>query len=157
MSPYFHSLDRVKVLREAAKQCIGTPFTANAMIPGIGMDCIHLNAWSYLQSGFLKEFNPPKYALDSGHHCKESQLLKWLDARPDFKFIGRSYLDTCPGDTICFKMGGLSEHHVGLMLDVKRFVHCLFFGPRQVVESSLSEDFYRKRITAVYRPMEVTP
>jgi hypothetical protein len=112
----------------------------------------------------LTEFNPPHYALDSGSHAKKSQLLNWLDSHGGFLKIaaggrpllpvGAAEYEPICGDSICFNMG-LSEHHVGLMLNEKDFIHCLFFGPRKVIVTDLTKEvYYKRRVTAIYRPMQ---
>ena len=153
MTPYYSNIERVFNLIAKAESLIGTPFAAHSMVPQCGMDCIHVNAWCYLHTGFLKEFNPPPYALDSGSHAKESQLLKWLNESFNFHKLPFLISDLMAGDTICFNMG-LSEHHVGLVIGGGDFVHILPKPGRAVIKSSLiRETYYSHRVSAVYRPM----
>jgi cell wall-associated NlpC family hydrolase len=154
MKKFYATEERILSLRFHAGEMVDTPFAHNAMVPGAGVDCVHVNAWAYLKSGFLKSFNPPRYALDSGLHARESQLLAWFYGHREFLSLedGQPLLSkVLCGDSICFNLG-LSEHHVGLMLDDKKFVHVL--PHRRVIVSSLEERYYARRITAVYRPIE---
>ena len=150
MKDYFDSDERRLSLRFHAAEWLGTPFAPHAMVRRAGTDCVHLVAAIYIATDFLTEFAPPAYALDSGAHAKKSQLTAWLDAHPAFlKLDARSTPQ--PGDTLCFNMG-LSEHHVGLMLDGSQFIHVL---PRRfVLLSSLTEAYYARRIASIYRPQE---
>ena len=146
---FYNTPEKVQALRFHAGELVDTPFAAHQMVPGAGIDCIHVNAWCYLKTGLLQSFMPPEYSLDGGRHARESKLLKWLNEDPRFK---RAAEPLQAGDTVCFNMG-LTEHHVGLAIDGKRFVHCLFFGPRRVVVSSFEEPYYRHRLSKIYRPV----
>jgi hypothetical protein len=110
-------------------------------------------AWCYIKTGFMQKFEPPKYALDTGSHCKDSQVFKWLDANPQFQKVDGSNFQA--GDLLCL-LQKASEHHVGLMLGLleqkpKAFVHveCR----REVIISDLNQHHYRRRVTAAYRPV----
>jgi hypothetical protein len=153
MKPFFETTDRIIALRLHAGELVDTPFVPHAMVPGVGIDCVHVNAWCYLQTGFLTEFNPPRYAMDSGSHTKESALLKWLDGCAQFQKISTPARDLLAGDTITFNLG-LSEHHVGLMLDASRVIHCLC-RHRAIISDLARENYFRRRVSAVYRPMEM--
>lgn len=150
--PFFWSPERILALRFHAGELVDTPFVPHAMVPGSGIDCIGVNAWCYLKTGFLKDFKPPRYALDSGQHATESALLKWLDARTDFLRLPRLDSGLAAGDTICFNLG-LSEHHVGLVLNDSQFIHVL--PRRRVLISSFAESYYSRKITAAYQPTEI--
>lgn len=150
MKPFYNTPERLLALRYNAAKLVGTPFAKGAMVPGAGMDCVHTVAWCYLQTGFMQKFEPPKYALDSGSHTKKSQLIKWLSENPMFTRVE----EIQPGDTLCLNLR-LCEHHAGLALDCDKFVHSIFFGPRKVIISTLKDYGYKRRITAIFRPIEV--
>lgn len=153
MKLFYDHQARIIALNFHAAELVDTPFAPHAMVPGAGIDCVHVNAWCYLKTGFLKTFEPPRYSMDLGDHAKESALIGWLDGRDDFKRIlmPPSAEDPMAGDAICFNMG-MSEHHVGLMINGKQFVHVL--PRRRVIISSLVEPAYARRVTAMYRPMD---
>jgi cell wall-associated NlpC family hydrolase len=163
-APFYNSFDRILALQFHAAELVDTPFVKYAMVPGTGggIDCVHVNAWCYLKTGFLKNFAPPKYALDSGSHSKESALLKWLNAHAGFKRLELPDFNIVlpplrAGDTICFNLG-LSEHHVALMLGGDAYVHVLSQTGRRVIISSLEkESYYRRHVTAVFRPLDLQP
>lgn len=129
-----------------AGQLLGTPFVAHAMIPGAGMDCIHVCAWVYLQTGFLKTFQEPHYTLDGGKHLQRSALIAWLEESKLFVKVETPQI----GDTLCFKFRARVEHHVGLALSGTSFVHCL--SHRAVETSDWSHSPYKQMLSAVYRP-----
>lgn len=151
MKPFFTSAVSQEILRFHAAEWLGTPFVAHAMVRGVGADCVHLVAAIYLASGFLVEFTPPAYALDSGMHREQSQLVGWLETHPRFLRVDPNVDRPMAGDTLCFNMG-LSEHHAGLMLTGGEFIHTL--PRRMAIVSSLTERFYSRRITAMFRPMD---
>ena len=151
MTPFYDTEQRRAAVVFHAGELLGTPFAAHAMVPGVGIDCVHVNAWAYLKTRFLDQFNPPAYSLDAGSHNRKSQLLDWLERHPRFRVVNAGELMT--GDTLCFNLN-LSEHHAALCLGGKSFAHVLHFGARKVITSSLKEPYYAHRLRAVYRPME---
>jgi cell wall-associated NlpC family hydrolase len=154
MNQFFNTIERRAALLNAALAWRDTPFAPHAAVKGAGVDCVHLVAGILQEVGALPAIEWPRYALDSGVHAKESALLGWLDQCPEFERIAdfKSPLASgTPGDVICFNLG-LSEHHIGLMLDAQRFIHVL--PQRRVIVSSLNESYYGRRVTAVYRPQE---
>jgi cell wall-associated NlpC family hydrolase len=154
MKPFYCTEEKTIALNYHASKLVDTPFAPHAMAPGMGIDCIHVNAYVYLQTGFLKPpFTPPRYQLDSGNHTKESQLLKWLDENKQFdRLASRPPENPKAGDAICFNLG-LSEHHVGLMLNEKQFIHVLATRRGRVIISNVSDFYYSHRVTAVFRPL----
>jgi len=146
---FFDSPDRLKQLSYEACRWLDTPFAPHASVCGAGVDCVHLVAAIYRACGVLAEFRPPKYTLDGGSHNQESQLLAWFNAHPRFARVNSPGV----GDALCFNLG-LSEHHAGLVLSEGHFIHVL--PRRQVIISHLQEKYYSRRITAIYRPMEVS-
>ena len=155
MKAFFATEERVKALRFHALELVDTPFAAHAMMPGVGIDCVHVNAWCYLKTGFLKSFEPPAYALDEGQHTerKDSKLIKWLEGSGKFERLDDDRIFFV-GDTLCFDTGK-SEFHVGLMLDENRFIHVLAMARGRVIVSDLEREvYYHRRVRAAYRPME---
>lgn len=154
MKGYFDCPKMQERLLFYAGKLIGTPFVPHGMVPGAGMDCIHLNAWVYLQTGFLKSFTAPQYTLDAGKHLERSALIEWLEASGQFFLVGRvspsAPISIQPGDTLCFRFRARVEHHVGLALAGNAFLHCL--ARRSVEQSDWSHSPYKQMLTAVYRP-----
>lgn len=161
MKQFFSTAERIAQLEAEARSWVGTPFAPHAAVKGAGVDCVHLVAAIYQAVGALKDFSPPNYALDEGSHLKASKVFKWFEGRRDFEQVWHRP-PVCelpdiatlvlPGDTLCFRFGPV-EHHAGLMLTAGNFLHAL--PGRVATISNLRESFYRCRITAIYRPMEV--
>lgn len=149
MESFFNTRERIAQLKQEAEQWIGTPFVSHACVRGAGVDCIHLIAAIYLACGVIKSFHPPKYALDSGSHNADSQLLAWLDAHPRFVRLSSQSTPRI-GDILCFNLG-MSEHHIAALIDERKFIHVL--PTRFVILSSLDERYYTRRITAIYRAL----
>ena len=154
MNPYFSTVNRIAGLGAEARAWIGTPFAAKAMVKGAGADCVGLVAGIYMATGFMKSFTPGLYALDEGVNAAESKLLAWFVGRLDFESVGAEVTRLSPGDAIIFRIGGRVEYHAGLMLANGDFIHVL--PKRAAIISNLRESFYRRRITAIFRPLEVS-
>lgn len=167
MKSFFESEERIKALRFHAAELIDTPFAAHAMVPGVGIDCVHVNAWCYLKTGLLGSFEPPAYQLDEGSHTEpqESKLIKWLRGAIEFRELEfaepRSMSDQAfvcartvqAGDTLCFDTGK-SEFHVGLLLDRQHFVHVLAMQRGRVIVSDLLKElYYLRRLRSAFRPV----
>lgn len=164
MKPYFAGWSRVEMLRLAAESWIGTPFIPFAAVRGAGVDCVNLCAELLKASGFQPPSANtwPRYAMDGGKHNRESQLIAWLHANKQFAPVWNRTLWTLgtpaydasiamPGDVLCFTIGR-SAHHAGLLIGGTKFIHCLF--ARKVMFASLADATFKRRLTAVYRPLE---
>jgi cell wall-associated NlpC family hydrolase len=150
---FYGSAERQAALKIAASMWVGTPFVAHANICGAGVDCVNLCAQIYMATGFLKEFNPPKYVMDGGHHNVESQLEKWIVDSGRFVRLDADGPDRyLPGDLHTFKIGR-SAHHAGLVVDGPHFLHCLF--DRKVTLSTLVDRTFNRIHVATYRPNEL--
>jgi cell wall-associated NlpC family hydrolase len=156
VKPYFGTEERIKALRFHAAELVDTPFAAHAMVPGVGIDCVHVNAWCYLKTRLLTTFAPPQYQLDEGQHAEESKLIKWLRGAKEFRELDALSPGQwiAPGDTICFDVGK-SEFHVGLMLDRQHFIHVLAMHRGRVIISNIvTEVYYARRLRSVFRPID---
>jgi|WetSurMetagenome_2_1015567.scaffolds.fasta_scaffold274631_2 hypothetical protein len=149
MIAFFSTAERIAQLHLAAQRWDGTPFIAHACACGRGVDCVHLAAALYIESGALARFDPPAYTLDAGSHNNTSQVLDYLVHDAHFAEVSATGL--MAGDALALNVR-LSSHHVGVMLDGERFIHVLF--NRGTMVSSLKEQLYSRRIVAVYRPVE---
>lgn len=150
MKPFFQTEPRLASLRFHAAEWLGTPFVPHAMVKGAGADCVHLVAAIYMACGVFDKFETPTYAIDGGQHQKQSQVINWLENHGSFMRVG----DQQPGDCLCFKFRQ-SEHHVGLLLGGRTgldFIHAV--ERREVLMSSLFQNWYSRHLTAVFRPVE---
>jgi cell wall-associated NlpC family hydrolase len=133
----------------AASFWMGTPFVAHACIRGAGVDCVHLCAQLYIETGALRIFDPPAYTLDGGRHLKHSLVVDWVERCGRFAEVTGQ--PSIVGDLLCFKVGGV-EHHVGVKITETTFVHAI--KGHGVIESNLGDSTWLKRLTCLYRPME---
>lgn len=160
MTPHFADWSRVEMLRLAAESWLGTPFVPYAAIRGAGVDCVNLCAELLQGCCFTAAKGGwPKYVIDGGKHNRESQLIAWLDGNRNFLPVwwrggkeAYTAADAMPGDLLCFTLGR-SAHHAGLLIGGTKFIHCLF--GRRVMFATLADHTFNRRLTAVYRPMEV--
>lgn len=158
MTTYFSRPERIRALDREARDWVGTPFAAHAMVKHAGVDCVHLVAGIFLALGVIKKFEPPKYMLDEGAHGENSKAIEWLTHSPQFvrcviPLADQPYASwTKPGDVVVLRLARV-EHHIGLMLENGDFVQAIY--KRKVIVSNLRESLFSKNITALYRPMEV--
>jgi cell wall-associated NlpC family hydrolase len=139
---------------------VGTPFAAHSQVRGAGVDCIHLCAALYEATGFMASFTPPAYTLDAGQTNAESQILEWLGAHREFQpvFASRAAdpeitLEALlPGDLLLFHFGK-TEHHCGVLLGRKRFIHARAGVNARVSIDSLTDPIYRRQLTFAFRPL----
>lgn len=148
-------VERLHTLTAEAASWVGTPFIAHSSVKGAGVDCVHLAAAIYVACGLFQKFDPPAYSLDGGMHNHVSQVFTWLDNHPSFLNVfhkhGQASWMATPGDCLCFRFA-LSEHHVGVMLCGKQFIHAP--SGRKVVVSSMEDPLYKRHLHSVFRPIE---
>lgn len=149
MKPFFTSVEAQNRLLHHAARWVGTPFVAHGSVCQAGVDCVHLCAAIYIETGVMKDFNPGKYSVDSGQHNSLSQVLSWLAKSDQFVAVN-DMAAPLAGDLLVMNVGRV-EHHVALMLPSNTFVHAL--RGRGVVISSFNDSGFARRITAVYRPV----
>jgi cell wall-associated NlpC family hydrolase len=158
--PFFSSDWIIQKLCSEAVGWVGTPFAPHSQVCGAGVDCIHLCAAIYEATGFLEGFRPPPYTIDAGQRNAESQILEWLQHNRQFQQVfnrGSASPDSLlPGDLLLFKLG-MSEHHCGVLLGRKKFIHAPFAPPSKVAIDSLTDSVYRRCLTFAFRPLAVSP
>jgi cell wall-associated NlpC family hydrolase len=153
---YFFDNDEAKArLLNAAGKWIGTPFHPHACIMGVGVDCVHVVAAIYQAAGVMKEFNPPAYVMDGGHHDESSKVIQYVERTGRFernsKFRTQNS-ELCFGDLLCFRLGRV-EYHVGVKLAGNLFLQAI---PRLGVNIyTLQDSTWRNRLTAIYRPLSI--
>lgn len=147
-------LDRIKhnqMVMQAAKPWIGTPFHANASVKGAGVDCVCLAAAIYRELGILEDFRPPPYRLDAGANLPQSMVHEYLAKTGRFQSLELP-AEIQAGDLLCFRVKSTHvDHHVGLAVSSRQFVHAA--EKAGVVLSDMQDSFYRRRLSAVFRPI----
>jgi cell wall-associated NlpC family hydrolase len=107
----------------AALSEVGTRYKYGARSPGVALDCSALTQHAYEAAGV----EIPRIATDQRKAAKPVSLSR-----------------VKPGDLVFFKIRpGL--HHVGLMVDDKRFVHAST-SKQQVHLSSIDSDYWQRRL-----------
>lgn len=153
MHAFFQNRQRQAQLAMNAGDWFGTPFHPHAAIKGGGVDCVWLAAKIYIACCVITEFNPPPYAMDGGEHNELSQVITWLEKSLRFQKAWQTGADFEPavGDLLCFRIGRV-VHHVGIVLTETTFIHVYRGG--NVRESRIDDTTWRKRLVAIYRPIE---
>lgn len=139
-------------LLSVALSWIGTPFRPHADIKGAGVDCVHLAASIYAESGFVFEFKPPTYTLDGGRHIPLSKMVSWLERSKKFRLVMGQPAAALIGDALLFKMGKGVEHHCGIKITASTFIHAI--RRHGVIESNLADATWAARLSLVYRPFD---
>lgn len=148
MKAYFAGRERQALLLAEAQEWYGTPFVPHARVKGSGVDCVQLAAGLYISTGLLPDFKPGRYEMDGGQHNSYSQVISWLEGNASFQ---RAEMPLQVGDLLCFRMGR-QVHHVGVVLTERTFVHvCQGYTVR---EAWIDDSTWRKRLTAIFRPMD---
>jgi len=146
---FYSTPERQRLLAEAAERWLGTPFHPHACLPRIGVDCVHLLAAIYKETGALEGWEFPAYTMDGGDHRATSLVLEWLGSHPRFEGVPAGEA-LQPGDLLCFRLGRV-PHHVGLLIPGNRFIHAMRnYG---VIESQLDDPTFAERFVTAYRPV----
>jgi cell wall-associated NlpC family hydrolase len=147
---FYASADRQRLLAQVARSWLGTPFHPHAAIRGVGVDCVHLLAEIYRETGLFAGYELPRYTMDGGDHADSSQVLSWLEAHPRFRRLDLATEALAAGDLVTFRLGRVA-HHVGLMLSEQTFLHAI--RDCGVLESRIDEKTYARRFLLAYRPI----
>lgn len=157
---YWRHVRRDHVTHEALSW-IGTPFHPFAEVKGSGVDCIHLIAAIYRETGFIQDFNPPSYSIGGGSHQDSSQIEAYIRGLPNLPLIfehGQCCVECLPalwpqllpGDLLLFQIGRVT-HHTGMVTRSPRFIHSMHgYG---VTQARLTDATFGTRLRRVYRPM----
>ena len=146
---FYASADRQRHLDQVARSWLGTPFHSHAAIRGVGVDCVHLLAEIYRESGLLAGYELPRYTMGGGDHADTSLVISWLEAHP-LRRIDLTTDALAARDLVTFRLGRVA-HHVGLMLGEKTFLHAI--RDCGVLESRIDEKIYARRLLQAYRPV----
>lgn len=138
-------------LAEIVESWIGTPFSANACVPGPqgGVSCQRLAAAIYVELGILpQDVQVPSGRINRGRFNRVSEIIPWVDSRPEFH---RRDLIVVPaaGDLLGFEIGHCINH-LGVAIGDDQFVHCL--EGMGVGTASLLDATWLARWKACWRP-----
>ncbi len=147
---FYASADRQRRLVEVARSWLGTPFHPHAAIRGVGVDCVHLLAEIYRETGLFAGYELPRYTMGGGDHADVSLVISWLEAHPRFRRIDLAFEALAAGDLVTFRLGRVA-HHVGLVLGDRTFLHAI--RDCGVLESRIDEKTYARRLLQAYRPV----
>jgi cell wall-associated NlpC family hydrolase len=138
-------------LEDIAARWRGTPFSANACVPGPqgGVSCQALAAAIYIELGVLPaDAEIPAGRINRGRFSKESEITPWIDGR--FEFQRQPDLaDVQPGDLLGFQIGHC-VNHCGVALPGGQFIHCLERAGVNV--SSLQDATWLQRLAVRWSP-----
>ncbi len=164
VSASFYSTPQSQLaLLAAARAWLGTPFVPHAAIRGAGVDCVHLCGALYIETGAITKFDPPRYSIDAAPHSELSLIAAWAARSGRFAEVHPAPLSaspclpvsasSLPGDTLSFRIGR-RDYHTGIQITPHTFIHCA--RGHGVIESSLQDPTYSKRLLALYRPLPLS-
>lgn len=158
MNTYFGSPERVQALEASVASWIDTPFAAYSCVKGAGVDCVRFAAAVMAECGVMREIVFPAYTIDGGLHRDRSQVLEWLNGRPEFAVMpGAKLADCLPGDILVFASSrGAVEHHVGVYLGGRSAEFANAMIKYGVKVRTLRDGTWSRLLRVVYRPVEVT-
>lgn len=138
-------------LEAIAGRWLGTPFSANACVPGHmgGVSCQALAAAMYIELGVLPtDAEIPTGRINRGRFSRESEITPWVDGR--FEFQRQADLnDVQPGDLLGFQVGHC-VNHCGVALSSSQFIHCIERAGVNV--SSLQDATWLSRLVVRWSP-----
>jgi cell wall-associated NlpC family hydrolase len=161
MIPYYSNPTTRAALLAAVARWRGTPFHDHGNVLGVGVDCIHLAANLYTESGHLDTvpvFGP--YHLGGGPHSERDLIHAWLDDSPRFRLAWqcRGLGEIAPrppqmefGDLVNFRIGR-QPWHVGVVLENGRLCE-VHQNARVSDNGSIHDATFRRALRAVWRPV----
>lgn len=158
---YYDSPEKLRALRAAAAQLVGTPFFANSEAPGPagGIDCVHALNWIHRTCGAIGPVEIPRQTMDHGAHSEQSLLIEafetWPALRPRFARVPDCLpANLLPGDCLCFRAGKV-PHHGGVLIHAQDLLHVLKRDGAHLIQ--LGAAIRGRRLlgylAAVYRPL----
>lgn len=156
--PFFSTPERRAALTAAVARWEGTPFAHNGTVPGIdgGVSC-HGLVWGVLASaGWVLPEPLPIGRADHARHSREEIMLPWLRARPQlFQEITPAEVRSLqPGDVMTHRFL-MCSHHLTLATADGRMLEV--WGGKRAGCRALGDADTTKRLTGIFRPLEITP
>lgn len=154
MRAYFDSPTALAALEQVANHWLGTPFAGHQCVAGAGVDCIHLAARVYVETGLLEavpDFG--RYNLDGGQHSPVDRVTEWLITSDRFMldWSGRQPFKTpAPGDLLCLQLGR-QPWHCAVMLDAGEILEV--HATSRVARRPLADPTWSRRVASIWRPI----
>jgi len=150
MKPYFTTKERQEELRRAVSAWDGTPFKHFSNVKGLGVDCNHYVLSVYRLAGFHVKIKLEPYAQDRHLHVAQEVLLTHVRSIDVLKEVNKN--NPVNGDLLLYKFG-LATSHPGIYCDGRICQSILRAGACS--RTSFNEPMFNKRLTYVFRPMEL--
>lgn len=150
---FFNSQARVAALHREALAWEGTPWAANSCSPGPrgAVSCHQLPGAIYAALGAVAFEIPPGSAAHS-RHSRESLIVPFLDARPEFLPVLPMVEELQPGDLVGFRIYHI-VHHLGVVLQDGLFIHSIS-GPGTII-TPLGDATWLSRLAVAWRPLDL--
>lgn len=135
-------------LAAVARSWIGTPFFPGQAVKGVGADCVQFALAVYKEAGIAPaDMKLPAYDLGGGDHLVFSIVLTWLKTCP---YVALESDMPGMGSLITLRVGRV-DHHVGIMVAKRKFVHAIRkYG---VVEMDIADSTWAEKLKSSWRPV----
>lgn len=113
-----------------ARSQLGVPFVHQGRQPGVGLDCVGLIRYPFVELGLLPETaDHDGYGREPVPSKMREQLLRWFD-------LVEPMTAAQPGDVLWLRMA--EPQHLAVLTDTGSIIHAVSSGPKRVVEHRLS-------------------
>ena len=147
--PYFESKERQGKLEKAIDAWEGTPFHHYSSVLGVGVDCNHYVLNVYRLAGLDIKVTFPIYSADRHLHVAQEVLLGYVEKVECLTMVDIS--NPMNGDLLLYKFGKATSHPA-IYFDGYICHSVIKIG---VHKMNFKEKKYLKRLTHIYRPMEI--
>ena len=130
-------------IRIDALSWVGTPFHHEAMVKGVGVDCIHLLVAVFSEVGMLPKVKPEHYAPDWCLHSSREILLEGIK-----QYAVEVQTPWMVGDILVYRYGRAASH-CGIYIGDNQIVHAANRG--QVRCELVANGSLEKRFVGGYR------
>lgn len=134
-----------KHIIENALSWLNTPYSHQAGIKGVGVDCAYLIGKVAEEVGCVKKFEVEPYSVEWHWHSREERMCNIIES---FGAKQIEISDIQPGDILAFKYGRVCSH-LGIMIRPGQFIHA-HLKAGKVIVNTLSGEFL-ERLERAYR------
>lgn len=137
-----------------AREWLGTPYHAQAALPGVGVDCSNLVLDALSRSGMVIKWQQNAYRLGRTSHDGEIMMGTFLSSiHPDYRI--QQVDDILAGDVLFFQFVG-KLRHTSIATSPTTHIHTSAIDLKGVCENVITNGFLQ-RLHSIVRFERVTP
>jgi NlpC/P60 family putative phage cell wall peptidase len=130
-------------LIEAARHYLGTPFTHQGRMRGVGVDCVGLVACAAADAGIELPDVPRSYGRTPDGSL-ERELARYCERVLHVGLVQ-------PGDLLLFRIYSLRPRHVAIVTQAEPLAMIHAYQGADTVAEHLVDDWWRARLHSVWR------